>query len=232
MASNKKQLQILLSELNQIRDEDSRCMMEIVPFLRHVSNYVGLESSRVEVTSVGLEKNIIGNARTLFILKQIFGRVPKISIEFLFGATLSTSGSADISALNPYLEKEGTLELMMRLVNVSMLRSNRIGHANRCIVMTLQLLKLVGLSLAMSDDSSKKRKQGSCAMKAKMVQASTALASGLLSQRYFMTACKDNEVAKGNDLIDSSAESIDRISYDPRFLIFEFILQQVVASIV
>lgn len=222
MASSKKQLQNLLSKLNHIRDEDSRCMKEMVPFLRHASNYVGLESSRVEATSVGLERNNIGNERTLFILKQICGRVPKISIEFLFGATLSTSGSSDISALNPYLEKEGTLELMMRLVNVSMLRSNRIGHANRCIGMTLQLLKLVDLSLAMSDDSSEKRKQASLTMKAKMVQASTALADGLLSQRYFMqTACKDNEVAKGNDLMPDS--SVESISYDPRFLLFEFI---------
>ena len=224
MASSKKQLQTLLSKLNKIRNEDSQCMKEMIPFLRHVSNHVGLEASHLEATSTTLETSSVGNTRTIFILKQICGRVPNISIEFLFGATLSTSGPADISALNPYLEKDGTLELMMRLVNVSMLRSNRIGHANRCIGMALQLLKLVDLSLAMGIDSPETRKEASVTMKTKIVQASTALADGLLLQRHFIQNTRKNQVTECNDPTpNSNVESNDCINYDPRFLLFEFI---------
>ena len=202
MQAARASLSTLLATMKGIRNEDARSISDVIPLLRHAANYVQLGHGDEAHEQLG---------RTLFVLKQACRRVPEISVEFLFGATLSSRGETDIANLNPYLNP-GTLNLLLRLIGVTMLRANRVGHANRCIGMCVRLLGLVDKAL-----KTEPSERGSFAetLLPQIAQASAALADGLQSRRHFMA-----EVA------DPSSSSLPKgvhVQYDPRFLIFEFV---------
>jgi hypothetical protein len=224
MQAASKSLASLLADLKQMRNEDAKSISDVIPLLRHSANFVQLGSSvsasaALESASPE-EREQLG--RTLFVLKQACRQVPEVSVEFMFGATLSSKGAEDIEALNPYLKAE-TLDLILRLVGVTMLRANRVGHANRCIGMCVRLLSLVDSALRTSAGSTE-RATAAETLVPKMAQASAALAEGLQSQRHFM---HEVDSSPESDQAGSAAASgsTDRpgIEYDPRFLIFEFV---------
>lgn len=200
MLAARASLSTLLATMKGIRNEDARSISDVIPLLRHAANYVQLGHGDEAHEQVG---------RTLFVLKQACRRVPEISVEFLFGATLSSRGATDVSNLNPYLNP-GTLNLLQRLIGVTMLRANRVGHANRCIGMCVRLLGLVDKAL-----KTEPSERGSFAetLVPQIAQASAALADGLQSRRYFMV----------EDPSSSPLATGVHIQYDPRFLIFEFV---------
>lgn len=150
----------------------------------------------------------------------------------LAGATLSSKGAEDIQSLNPYLEP-GTLDLLLRLVGVTMLRANRVGHANRCIGMCVRLLGLVDSALKTKPGSAE-RTTAEQVLVPKLAQASAALADGLQSQRHFMHEVEASRSEEAADQLATrnateskvSPAELDgtvRVEYDPRFLIFEFV---------
>jgi thiol-disulfide isomerase/thioredoxin len=206
MHSAKSQLHNLLKDLNQIHDYDAKYVAKIIPFLCHVSNFVDTSPLPQDVKLQSMESNTRDEImRTIFVLKQICGQVPRISIEFLFGATLSTRYLSNINSLNPYLGKE-TVNTLLQLVTIAMIRSNRIGHTNRCISQAQQLLTMVENALELGKNIGSEGMEDKVkASKGKIVQASTTLANGILSKRHFM------------------CEGSDYFSFDPRFLLFEFI---------
>ena len=112
MQAARASLSTLLATMKGIRNEDARSISDVIPLLRHAANYVQLGHGDEAHEQLG---------RTLFVLKQACRRVPEISVEFLFGATLSSRGETDIANLNPYLNP-GTLNLLLRLIGVTMLR--------------------------------------------------------------------------------------------------------------
>eukprot|EP01043_Picozoa_sp_COSAG02_P007470 COSAG02_NODE_223_length_28346_cov_91.381846_9_plen_1306_part_00 len=193
-------LSTLLATMKGIRNEDARSISDVIPLLRHAANYVQLGHGDEAHEQVD---------RTLFVLKQACRRVPEISVEFLFGATLSSRGDTDVSNLNPYLNP-GTLNLLQRLIGVTMLRANRVGHANRCIGMCVRLLGLVDRALKTEPSE---RAGFAETLIPQIAQASAALADGLQSRRHFMV----------EDPSSSPLPKGVHIQYDPRFLIFEFV---------
>ena len=86
MISARDNLSTLLLELKTIRDGDSSSISDVIPLLRHASNFVQLGST-ADTSDADARLG-----RTLFMLKQLSRQVPEISAEFLFGATLSTKG--------------------------------------------------------------------------------------------------------------------------------------------
>lgn len=214
-------LSSLLADLKQMRDEDARSISDVIPLLRHAANFVQLgssvsASSALESASPE-EREQLG--RTLFVLKQACRQVPEVSVEFMFGATLSSKAVEDIEALNPHL-KAGTLDLILRLVGVTMLRANRVGHANRCIGMCVRLLSLVDSALRTSAGSAE-RLTAAETLVPKMAQASAALAEGLQSQRHFMHEIDKSQAVSA--AAESGSTARPGVEYDPRFLIFEFV---------
>ena len=108
-------------------------------------------------------------------------------------------------ALNPYLDK-ASLELCFRLVSIAMLRANRVGHANRCIGTCVSLIQLV--DKALKTKAGTERSLAGATLVPKLTQASETLAGGLISARHFI----DGGEAGGGEL-----------TFDPRFLLFEFV---------
>lgn len=97
--------------------------------------------------------------------------------------------------LNPFLPKERSY-LFLKLVTVTLLRANRIGHASRCIGCVVTLLKLLRRAGNESANT----------LAPKIVQAGEDLAECLVAERYFVTKDSDG-----------------LLSYDPRFLLCEFL---------
>ena len=80
--------------------------------------------------------------KTKFILSRIAGQNSFVWSEFLFGVLLSSSGEIDLLKLNPYINGN-TLQVLLHLVTITMLRANRLGHTNRCIGTAINLEELL-----------------------------------------------------------------------------------------
>jgi thioredoxin len=227
MEAARTSLSLLLRTLKDMRDADSEAISDAIPLLRHAANFVARGSYRSPTTTpldAASSEEVEGLGRTLFMLKQASRQVPEVSVEFMFGATLSSQGVEDIAKLNPYMTTD-TLNLLLRLVGVTMLRTNRVGHANRCIGMCVRLMGLVDSALKTTEESDDYAKRaGACeTLVPKMSQASVALASGLLGERHFMKTKTVCEANPGVDEPGVASQAVVRVEYDPRFLIFEFV---------
>ncbi len=117
----------------------------------------------------------------------------------MYGSTLSSAGDADLTALNPYLARS-TLDLVGRLVVATMLRANRVGHANRCLGAGIALLALVDAALATRAAGGARSRAGATLLP-RLAQASGELGEGLGARRHF---------------VDPAG-----LGFDPRFLVFE-----------
>ena len=129
-------------------------------------------------------------------------------MEFLFGSILSTKGTDDLLALNPYVRPD-TLNLALRLVCISMLRANRVGQANRCLGSAVSLLELLDKALMLPAGPERLSKADT--LVPKLIQASESLAAGLASKRSYMPHDAGGQQTK------------ESIGFDPRFLLFEFV---------
>lgn len=96
--------------------------------------------------------------KTRFILSRIAGQNSFIWSEFLFGVLLSSTGEIDLLKLNPYIDGN-TLQVLLHLVTITMLRANRLGHTNRCIGTAINLeellVKVMFIYLLLFDDDHK-----------------------------------------------------------------------------
>ena len=138
--------------------------------------------------------------RLYFALRRFAGQEALMEPQFLFASTLSTTFRDDMKRLNPYIEDSDMDEILQILVGVIM-RSSRIGHINRCILMAIKVQKL----LRKADTASSKSEMNTLRVKAE--QISQSFAKLLMTRRHFMS--RSNEV-KG------------AWNFDPRYLIFEF----------
>mmetsp|Transcript_2417 Transcript_2417/g.3236 ORF Transcript_2417/g.3236 Transcript_2417/m.3236 type:complete len:3692 (+) Transcript_2417:353-11428(+) len=188
----------VLAKLTAMRDKDSYSISATVPLLKHATNFVDIENH-----TQGSEEHI---ERVSYQLKRFARQAPMIWMEFLFGSTLSTTGDADVLNLNPYLSKK-SLNLVNKLLIITMLKANRVGHANRCIGTAVSLISLV--DSALKTIAGEARSKASVTLLPKLAQASGDLAGGLASKRYFVDA-DDTKTSKS-------------MIFDPRFLLFEFV---------
>jgi thiol-disulfide isomerase/thioredoxin len=194
----------ILVKLTEIRDNDSYAISATVPLLKHAANYVDIDKH-----AQGSDEHL---ERVSYQLKRFARQAPLIWMEFLFGSTLSTSGDADVRNLNPYLSQK-SLDLVNKLLIITMLKANRVGHANRCIGTAVSLISLVDAALATKLGEA--RVNAATTMLPKLAQASGDLASGLASQRYFVDKAEKTE--------QPNNQSNDALAFDPRFLLFEFV---------
>jgi len=185
----------LLSKLGDMRNCDASAVGHIVPFLIKCANWV---EPKDEFPSSAFVQSSMASSPLAFSLRRLCGQEVYIWIEFLFGALLSSTAFNDIARLNPSLSKD-TIATLLKLVAVTMLRANRIGHVNRaiglCTKLKAKLKSARGFSVA-------QRKAQADSLELSLTQMCQGLCDTLADGRHF---------------IDSST-----LKYDPRYLLFEF----------
>ena len=144
-----KRVKFLHKKLLLLRDSDADMIYDTLPLLEKASNLVPLssQSPRTTLTSSTSSSSSSGDEvndphKMRFILNRVAGRNAYVWKEFMFGILLSSQGEADLLRLNPYLPPQ-TVRIIMSLVTVIMLRSNRLGQTNRCIGMVISLQGLL-----------------------------------------------------------------------------------------
>lgn len=128
-----KGIVVLLQRLYELRDSDSLMVADTIPLIERASNWVNVD----EEADDNLRK-----LKTRFCLGRSAGLNSFVWIEFLFGVLISSKGEEDLLKLNPYLPR-AKVDVVMNLVSLCMLRSNRLGHTNRCIGMAISLISLL-----------------------------------------------------------------------------------------
>ena len=88
----------------------------------------------------------------------------------------------DLLALNPYIESS-SLDMVQRLLIITMRRANRVGQTNRCIGAAISLLELIDTAL---DTTPEDRAKAGETLSPRLVQASGDLGDGLFSKRHFI----------------------------------------------
>jgi len=86
------ELQTLITQLTKWKQEDAKCVEEIVKLVKEISNRVQLHED---------EKNI---KKYLFLLDQISAETPEIDIKFVTGQILSKKAVDDLKKANPFME--------------------------------------------------------------------------------------------------------------------------------
>ena len=110
----------------------------------------------------------------------------------------------DLTMLNPHLPEEVGSRLL-QAVTIAILRANRIGQTNRCIGAVKQLTTLLTQQLAIVSPEARMMERTSVIPK--IAQHSEAILSELTARRHFFVGCPERP---------------DTLSFDPRFLVFEF----------
>ena len=126
-------VQRLLQNLYMLRNSDAQMVEDTIPLLEKASNWVNVDDE--------IDDNV-RQAKTRFLLNRYAGLNSEVWVEFLFGVLISSKGAEDLLKLNPYLTPD-TVNVMLNLVTMSMLRANRLGHTNRCIGITIGLDSLL-----------------------------------------------------------------------------------------
>lgn len=129
----------LQRKLELVKEMDTSMVTDALPMLERAANWIKLKKDTDEPDD---EDKTVVAAKTRFILNRYAGQNSFVWIEFLFGSLLSTCGEQDLLKLNPYLSA-GTLDAILSLVTMSMLRANRLGHTNRCIGTVISLISLL-----------------------------------------------------------------------------------------
>lgn len=197
MNQTRTEIQTLLEDLRKSRDKDAALIQDIIPLFETAFNYVDIPAD-VDLNDKQKAERL---EKIKFLLRRQSGQESVIWLEFIFGSLLSSHATADLKRLNPYLDDK-IADSILNVVSVSLLKANRVGHANRCIAATLKLLSMVDKVISL-EPTQRSAKQAS--LLPSLLQASQALADNLVSERHY--------IAKN---IKGSYE------FDPRYLIFEF----------
>eukprot|EP01059_Diplonema_ambulator_P011882 TRINITY_DN2195_c0_g1_i1.p1 TRINITY_DN2195_c0_g1~~TRINITY_DN2195_c0_g1_i1.p1 ORF type:complete len:3611 (+),score=1490.67 TRINITY_DN2195_c0_g1_i1:684-11516(+) len=132
-----------------------------------------------------------------FMLRRYCNQEVSIWLEYMLGGLVSSNLKHDLKKLNPFLTDEST-NTIEQLVTASVLVACRVGHANKArddIQGLVDVLKSIGSRELKKD-----------ALVAHLLQKADAVAMCLSTQRRFIKSGEAGHV------------------FDPRFLMFEFIL--------
>ena len=185
---------MLLKKLRHLKECDTTCVTDMVPLLEMVANWVLFDAKS--------DSLVLHSSKIRFLLNRFSGQQSYIWMEYLFGVLLSTQGEADLLKLNPYLSAD-TINALLGIISLVMLRSNRLGQTNRCIGTLISLTSLLEkvLKIPLTERVSK-----GAVLAPKLIQLSEELSKMITMERYYMN--KDSESS---------------YSFDPRYLVFEFV---------
>ena len=142
--------------------------------------------------------------RETFVLRQLAMQAAHLSMEFMFCCLISSKSVEDIIAINPLLTPSEA-ELCLDQIASCSLHASRVHQINRAVVEAKSLLKLLRPRDGFGATNEARREAA-----AAIALKSDTLAGQLASTRNY---CVQSAVASATDL---------GLSYDPRFLLFEF----------
>lgn len=151
------------------------------------------------------DKAEVDGPSSTFVLRRLAGRVAEIWPEFVFGALISSTGESDVRRLNPYVPAQ-RISLTLRLVAITMFRANRLGILSRSAG---DAVELRGALEYLRRLEVSRRQELEAVTAPQILQLSSLLAGQLAFSRAYASVDKTRS--------DVSA------SFDPRFLIFEFV---------
>ena len=189
-------IQLLLTSLQQLRDDDSAYVSNAIPFILTQANAVTTEAEAAGEDPA----NTVDRFR--FLLRRYAGQESQLWLETIFAALLSSASVEDMKKVNPYLEDKAIADIFDVAVAV-ILRANRVGHANRSISDARDLLHLLHQAQHPTTATS-----SHSALTAGLSQKAEMLARNLVTSRYYIDPVEGPD---GPALV-----------YDPRFLVFEF----------
>ena len=136
-----------------------------------------------------------------FELGRYSGAEVDISFEYLVASLLSSQSDTDLVKLNPFLSPE-RIDLVWRLTVGIILHTNRIGQVNRALDEAKEMASM--LTRMMGENA-----RNDLATKQSLILKSSTLAAQLAMKRYYIRP-------------DNPGQSPPVLSFDPRFLVFEF----------
>lgn len=197
----------LLTRLNDTRDRDASMVKHTMQLLLNGANWVDIDAIDVQIEGDMDRRHDTNIVKIKYLLSRHSGLNPKVWIEFLFASLLSSTGEDDILRLNPFLSRE-TLATLLNLACLTMLRTNRLGHINRCIGTVVSLIKLLESVISIPTDQ---RAAKSSSTVPKLLQMCDDVAKTLTMGRHYM-----EDVKQGS-------EDVIGYAFDPRYLVFEFL---------
>lgn len=191
-----EQVEGLLAKLQQLRAQDYEAIQGTSHLCNTAANFIDLSAG-------GLTGRL---ERSKFVLRRVASAAAEVWPEFLYASILSSKGAQDLRRLNPYIDLH-FVETVMQLVQLGMLRANRVGHLSRCIGATVLLLGLLRGAL---------ETKPALTSWAKFQQAADDVAGIISAGRHFVSSVEDDSVE------DGAPAGPGAVRLDPRFLIFEF----------
>ena len=191
-------LQELITALETQRKKDMMYVLSALPFVVKMVNDVPVESC------VDEEERL----RRLFMLRQVAGLECNVNLELLFCTVISSKSFEDLKRFNPFIENP---EHVCHAVVASILHASRVGQANRCLIEAKELQAELNafqarqcsthpLPREVADERPKIEETIS-----RLAHKAETLASLLGAKRHFVHKSEDKT-----------------LTYDPRFLLFEF----------
>ena len=179
-------LQELEASLVALRDKDKRYVVTAIPAVEACANFIFMDPAM---------SNAEGTERLLFELRRYCGQETSMWLEYLVGSLLSDCGPGEWKKLNSTLSMPD-FEAARNLTVSMLLHANRVGHANRAL---LETRDLIGLMKKLAAEPEARTKT-----KAAILQKADSLAMVLTAARHYVN------------------NTNGRLSADPRYLVFEF----------
>lgn len=198
-SSSTHTLEVILTELQQLRESDEAYISSAIPFIVARANRVSVPEKIAEAPD--------GALRLHYLLMRFCGREAHVWLGYVVGCLLS-SDWINLRKLNPFLSKID-LAIIERSTVALLLRANRVCHINRCVAtaqgLLVDYLKLVALTAKVDPDTERDRAR----LVAAIAQRADRLANELTEKRHYI------DIVEGKDGNTS-------YSYDPRYLVFEY----------
>ena len=196
----------LISKLSSLRELDSNYIEAGIPWLLGAVNLVNPHTAQgVTVHDTIIEEE--DRNKLLFKLKRCSKQESLIYIELLLGTLISSNQNYDLKRINPFLS-DSDIVILNNVIVALILHSNRVGLINRCVNDANELLKsLSKLLKVVSTDNVENQKT----LVASVLLNSDSLARNMISSRHYV-----------NSSPSSNTNITNKLSYDPRYLLFEF----------
>ena len=190
----------LLAALMDIQQKDTAYTGSLINhILRTVNGVVSSEPTNAKGDEDAMR------AKYAFSLARYAGQETTIWFEFLVGVLPSDCAERQIRELSPLLSPV-TIRRAMDLIVDVLFHANRIGQTRRCIVMCRDFVTMLTRFQAIANRTPNLDLSGDTSLERTISIKAEKLAQQLVMKRYFVQ-------------LDST---ITKISFDPRFLVFEF----------
>jgi thiol-disulfide isomerase/thioredoxin len=200
-------LEELCRRLRCLREHDAAQTAALIEEIVLLANSVDHDPSDSEQTVAGEGASVktltVRQAKLHFELRRFCCMESSAWTEYLVSALISDVGLLEWTKLNPFVTESAFQTGQSKLVRM-LLHANRVGHANRALQESIDLIRLLSKAKGLPNASPESIEP----LRAGIVQKCDSLGSLLGTRRHYIEA--------------ETIGGITRHFVDPRFLLFEF----------